>query len=450
MTTTTSPTTRSTPPSARTWTPRLRRWTPAAVLARVESRSRPPSPPRFAAAGWLDVGVLGAAGLAACLLVGLFLTGARPGSRHRRRLASAAEIIEEAKAAHEAPGVDRCYQVVADWDIEPLHAAARLRPASARPSGPAGTSSCAVDVDDGPEWAWGQDAAGGCGWRPTGKHAIVFNRDELNDPLARSLRADEPAAGQHARRGAGGLRALPQGRRTAGRADPHRGGSAAGGDPRARFRKLELELDPGTKMVRRAVFHRYLNGDVRGDDHVHPGRDGHPTRRLLRAQGHIDPRRSSTTAARCQPAAAPEPAGQVRRRTDEAVGEPRPVTPDPCSPGPPAGHFTAMPPTMIAGCSPRSPAGISPRSPPWWTATARWCGVCRRHPERAAGRGRIPGGVRAAGAEGEGAAPPHVAGELAVRRGVPGGEPGGRPWSTRRKLREQRPPGAGRRHRPGE
>lgn len=233
------------------------------VLAGVKARQANARPIPSSRRRWVRWAALGMSAVAACLVVGLFLTGNPVGPPPRT--ATAAELIEEAKAVHEAPGVDRCYQVSADWDIKPMMP--RLGPARTATVWTRGDQFVVlsdVDQNNGPPWAWGQDTAGGVWLVPNRKHAILFSKDELNDPLARhcelmSLRLASTLGEV--------LEKYELFRKDGGQPnEPIRieANLRPGMFPGARFRKLELELEPGTRTVRKAVLHRYLNGTFEG------------------------------------------------------------------------------------------------------------------------------------------------------------------------------------------
>jgi hypothetical protein len=202
---------------------------------------------------------LGAAAVAACLLVGLFLTGSTPVPPKE---ASAAELVLEAKTVHESTATDRCYQVTADWDLKPgMPRIPAARNATVWTRGDQFVVLSAVD--DGPPWVWGQQADGRVWLAPNRMHAVVFDRDELNDPLARfcelmSLRLATTLGDM--------LEKYELFRKESEPGEPIRIEAALRPAlfPGARFRKVELELDPDTKTVRSAALHRYLNGAYEG------------------------------------------------------------------------------------------------------------------------------------------------------------------------------------------
>jgi len=203
---------------------------------------------------------LGVAATAACLLVALFLTG---NTAVPPKQASAAELLQEAKTVHESTATDRCYQVSADWDLKPgMPRIPTTRSATVWTRGDQFVVLSAVE--DGPPWAWGQQADGRVWLAPNKMHAIVFDKDELNDPLARfcemmSLRLATTLGEM--------LEKYDLFRKDSGQpGEPIRieAKLRPGLFPGARIRQVELELDPDTKTVRTAVLHRYLNGVYEG------------------------------------------------------------------------------------------------------------------------------------------------------------------------------------------
>lgn len=255
------------------------------VLAGVKRRQAAARP--TTRRGWLKWATLGAAAVAACLLVGLFLTGNPVGPPPRT--ATAAEILEEARTVHQAPGIDRCYQVTADWDIKPMMP--RLGPARTATVWTRGDQFVVLSsVDGGQEWAWGQAPDGGVWLVPTRKHAIVFSKDELNDPLARhcelmSLRLASTLGEV--------LERYELFRKDTGQPDePIRieANLRPGVFPGARFRKIELELEPVTKTVRKAVLHRYLNGAFEGTITFTLTESATRSDDFYTLKGHTDPR----------------------------------------------------------------------------------------------------------------------------------------------------------------
>jgi hypothetical protein len=234
---------------------------------------------------------LGAAAVAACLLVGLFLTGNTPvPSKNASAEPSAAELVQEAKTVHETTTLDRCYLVQADWDLKP--GMPRIPPTRNATVWTRGDQFVVLSaVEDGPPWAWGQQADGRVWLAPNKLHAIVFDKDELNDPLARfcelmSLRLvttlGEVLEKYDLFRKDGGQPGEPI--RIEATLRP-------GVIPLARFRQVELELDPDTKAVRSAVLHRYLAGQYEGKISFTQTETGTKPADFYTLEGHTAPRR---------------------------------------------------------------------------------------------------------------------------------------------------------------
>ena len=125
---------------------------------------------------------------------------------------------------------------------------------------------------------------------PNRKHAVVFDKNELNDPLARhcelmSLRVASTLGEV--------LEKYDLFRKDAGEpGEPIRieADLRPGLLPGARIRKLELELEPGTKAVRKAVLHRYLNGAFEGTITFTLTETGTKADDFYTLKGHTDPR----------------------------------------------------------------------------------------------------------------------------------------------------------------
>lgn len=232
---------------------------------------------------------LGAAAVAVCLLVGLFLTGNTPAPQKVASAASAAELVQEAKTVHESTATDRCYQVTADWDLKP--GMPRIPPTRAATVWTRGDQFVVLSaVEDGPPWAWGQQADGRVWLAPNRMHAIVFDKDEVNDPLARfcemmSLRM-ATTLGEL-------LEQYDLFRKETEPGEPIRidANLRPGLLPGARLRRVELELDPDTKAVRAATLHRYLNGQYEGKITFTLTETGTKPADFYTLEGHTAPRR---------------------------------------------------------------------------------------------------------------------------------------------------------------
>lgn len=234
-----------------------------AVLARVKA-AQSYAVPSTRRKHWLRWAVTAtAAALAASIVIGLFLTGNTPVPEKQL---SASELIQEAKSALESAPIDRCYDVSADWDVTPFQRRFKFFPTIRQ--GKVWTRGdqfvMLSAVDDGPQWAWGQEQSGRVWLAPTRKHAIVFDKDELNDPLARFCELMS-------------LRLVSTLGEILEKYDLMRKDGGGSDEPirieamlrpvlaqQARFRKVELELDRDTKVVRKAVLHRFANGESVG------------------------------------------------------------------------------------------------------------------------------------------------------------------------------------------
>lgn len=234
---------------------------------------------------------LSAAAVAACLLIGLFLTGNTPApDKQASAKPSAAELVQEAKAVHETNALDRCYQVQADWDLKP--GMPRIPPTRNATVWTRGDQFVVLSaVEDGPPWAWGQQADGRVWLAPNKLHAIVFDKDELNDPLARFCELMS-------------LRVVTTLGEVLEKYDLFRKDDGEPGEPirieatlrpglfpLARFRQVELELDPDTKAVRSAVLHRYLNGMYEGKMSFTLTETAAKPADFFTLEGHTAPRR---------------------------------------------------------------------------------------------------------------------------------------------------------------
>lgn len=234
---------------------------PRQVLAGVKRKLAQAEPRPSSTRRWVRWATVAMTATAACLLVGLFLTGNTPTPP---RVVSAAELLEEAKAVHETTVVDRCYQVDADWNLKPGPPRG-LQDARSATLWTRGDQFVVLSaVDNGPPWAWGQEQSGSVWLVPNRRHAIVFDRDELNDPLAKFCELMS-------------LRMVSTLGEVLEKYELFRKDTGQPGEPirivatlrpalfpGVRFRRVELELDPETKVVRSAVLHRFLNGMPEG------------------------------------------------------------------------------------------------------------------------------------------------------------------------------------------
>jgi hypothetical protein len=253
-----------------------------AVLARVKAAQAPVTPSTHRRS-WLRWAAVGGAAVAACLLVGLLFT-------NPPREVSAEELIAEAKTAHEGTA-DRCYDVTADWDITPFVKRFQFRPPlrQAQVWTRGDQFVILATGDDGPPLAFGQEPGGRVWFAPTRRHAIVFDPDELNEPLARycelmSLRLVSTLGEL--------LQKFDLFRKDGGGpGEPIRieANLRPGLIPQARFRKVELELDPERKVVRKAVLHRNLNGEPVGTIAFTLAQTAPMADEFYGVEGHVDP-----------------------------------------------------------------------------------------------------------------------------------------------------------------
>ncbi len=232
------------------------------MLARVRPVSpRPVIRRRWQAWAGLGAGVAVAAGLALVLFSG------PPNERVAR--ASPADVLREAKAVQEATPTDRQYAVTADWETTPFQRRFPFRPISREATVWTRGEQFVVlsTLVDGEKWAWGQDADGRV-WVAPNRHrhrVVVFEADELGEPLARfcelmSLRLASTLGEllekhELARRDGGRpgepIHIVARARKPA-------------GDGAVRLDDVELFLDPTTKVVRRAVLAKRINGETVG------------------------------------------------------------------------------------------------------------------------------------------------------------------------------------------
>lgn len=232
-----------------------------AMLARVRPVSPRPAPVRRRWVAWAGFG----AGVAAAACVAVVLLSGPP--TERTALASASELIREAKTLEESAPTDRRYAVAAEWEATPFQKRFPFRPIAreAEVWTRGGQFVVRSKFVDGGEWAWGQEADGRVWIALTRKRVLVFEADELAEPLTRfcdlmSLRLASTLGEL--------LEKHELARRDTGRpGEPihivarARSAPAGGG---VRLDRVELFLDPETKVVRRAVLTKQLNGETVG------------------------------------------------------------------------------------------------------------------------------------------------------------------------------------------
>ena len=235
-----------------------------AVLARVKAAQTLATPSSHRRVWLRRVMVGGGVAVAASLLVGLFLIN--PGTAPPEKTLSAEEVVREAITAHEATPTDRGYDAAADWELIPFQARFRFAPFTKQAKVWTRGDQFVVlsAVDDGPRWAWGQEQSGRVWIAPNRKHVIAYGKDDLNEPLAKFCELMS-------------LRVVTTLGELLEKYDLFRKDGGKPGEPirieatlrpalfpGARIRKVELELDPATKVVRRAVLHRFLAGEPMG------------------------------------------------------------------------------------------------------------------------------------------------------------------------------------------
>lgn len=175
------------------------------------------------------------------------------------------ELIRQAQVTHAAPA-DRCYAVAAEWDPNAA-ALVRVGPLARRAKLWTRGDQFWVEATapDGHAVAWGQNKDGTIWIAPNRRFGLVYDPTEVAEPILRycdlmSLRVvttlgevleqydlfrrDSGLPGEPVRIDAT-LRQLPR-------------------NPTPRFRRVELELDPDTKVIRKAVLTRQINGEPVG------------------------------------------------------------------------------------------------------------------------------------------------------------------------------------------
>lgn len=233
-----------------------------AMLARV--RPQTPVVRRSSRRVWLRIAAIGTgSAIAAGLVLHFVMGGAGP---VEPKALSAAELIREAKAAHEAEPTDRIYDVKADWDVTPFQKRFPFRPIAKRAKLWTRGDQFYVESTfaDGVPVKWGQERGGRVWILPRPDRVLVYEPDDLAEPLARfcemmSLRLVRTLADM--------LEQYDLNREAAGPGDPIRIVANLRGTPNSalpRISKVEIELDPRTKVVRKAVLTRTMNGDTLG------------------------------------------------------------------------------------------------------------------------------------------------------------------------------------------
>lgn len=231
-----------------------------AVLAQVKAAAATPASARR---GWLRwaagiaTGAAVAAGVALAFILG---SGPEPTPVAAE---TPAELIEQAREAHAAP-TDRCYEVTAEWDPAPLRRQ-KLEPIARRSKLWTRGDQFFIETvaPDGRTVAWGQARDGHVWAAPSRKRGLLYDPSEVGEPLARhcelmSLRV-VTTLGEL-------LQQYDLSRKDSGRpGEPIRIEARLRPSPaHPRFRHVELELDPETKVIRSAALRREVNGETVG------------------------------------------------------------------------------------------------------------------------------------------------------------------------------------------
>ena len=190
-----------------------------------------------------------------------------------------------------ASPADRCYEIDANWEATALQRRFPFRPIARKAKVWTRGDQFFVQsrFEDGAEWKWGQEQSGRVWIAPNRKRVLIFEADELAEPLARfcdlmSLRLVSTLA------------------ELLEKYDLHRLDSGKPGEairidatfrpqpnnPFPRFGRVELELDPITKMVRNAVLHREVMGDSLGSINFKLLEVGSLPSELYEYRGHVD------------------------------------------------------------------------------------------------------------------------------------------------------------------
>lgn len=231
-----------------------------AMLSRVR-HARPATVPSSRRA-WLTwaSGVVTGAAVAAGVIFAFFLT-----PHETTKLATAAEVVEQARVTHAAP-TDRCYDVTAEWYRDPFQKE-KLEPTTqeSRLWTRGDQFWISTAGPQGNRVAWGQDKAGKL-WIALGpKRGLQYDPAEVGEPVLRycdlmSLRVvstlSDLLQGYELKRRDVGKPGEPIQIEANLRAAPF--------NPTPRFSRVALELDPDTKVIRRAELTRQLNGETVG------------------------------------------------------------------------------------------------------------------------------------------------------------------------------------------
>jgi hypothetical protein len=230
-----------------------------AMLQRVRTR------PGVSRRRWFRAATVGlGGGIAAGLGIAFYLGG----DVAPAKLATAEELVREAKAGHEASPADRVYEIDVNWELSPFQRRFPFRPIARKAKVWTRGDQFVVQArfEDGGEWRWGQEQSGRVWIAPSRRRVLIFEPDERTEPLARFCELMS-------------LRLVSTLGETLEKYEMHRLDRGQPGEPIRidakfrpqpnfpfpRFRRIELELDPATKLVRRAVLHSELMGEPIGE-----------------------------------------------------------------------------------------------------------------------------------------------------------------------------------------
>ena len=232
----------------------------ARVLARIHAASAP-AIPRRPLRRWASVATVAAA--VAATVVFLVLPVGTPEVVVAQE--SAETLVRQAQTVHD-DRVDRCYQIVADWDPALLKRA-KLEPMLRTPRlwTRGDTFWIESTAADGHRVAWGRTTDGSVWVAPNRKRGLIYEASEISEPIARycdlmSLRPvttlGELLAHSEMHRRDEGKPGEPIRIEAFNRPTPL--------NPTPGFRRIELTLDPVTKVMQSARLWRVMNGEVVG------------------------------------------------------------------------------------------------------------------------------------------------------------------------------------------
>jgi hypothetical protein len=254
------------------------------------NRVRMATPSTLTRRNWLRYAGIGLGGAVAAGLGLHFFLGGNPGIVEPT-LVSAEELIREATITHELSPADRCYEIDADWKVTPFQRQFPFRPIARKAK--VWTRGDRFFVEsafaDGAQWVWGQEASGRVWIAPNRKRVLLYEADELAEPLARFSELMS-------------LRLVSTLKEILEKYEMHRLDSGKPGEtilidakfrpqpnnPFPRFSRVELEIDPTTKVVLKAVLHREAMGDSLGSIRFTLLETGTQPDERFEYRGHVD------------------------------------------------------------------------------------------------------------------------------------------------------------------